>query len=185
MKGGMSQVPMQVEDVRSKGMEHEVEKMYNCFVDNLHAGQLANIRYRAIRTDRNDPKWMTARLKHYIRLKQGIYKKVNALEEGLRPQYNELVRPVRKLTNSAKNTYELKVAASQAKTDPKGFYQLYRAKNRETIGPLKAADGELVRSGDEMSKIMNEYFLPVLTQETLQDIPESPSRYLKEERVKN
>ena len=72
--------------------------------------------------------------------------------------------------------------ARQAKTDPKGFYQLYRTKNRETIGPLKAGDGELVSSGEEMSKIMNDYFLTVFTQETLQDMPES-EQYLLEKRM--
>ena len=114
----------QVEEVRSEGTEHEVEGIYNCFVNNLYAGQIANIPYRAIRTDRNDPKWMNARLKHCIGLKRGIYKKVKAGDDSLRPRYNELARTVRKLTKNAKNTYELKVA-SQAKTDPKGFYQLY------------------------------------------------------------
>lgn len=39
----------------------------------------------------------------------------------------------------AKNTCELKVD-SQAKTDPKGFYQVYRTKNSESIGPLQTAD---------------------------------------------
>ena len=112
----------QVGDVRSEGAEQEVEGMYDCFVENLYAGQRANIPYRAIRTDRNDPKWMNARLKHCIGLKRGIYKKVKAGEEGLRQQYNELARTVRKLTRNAKYAYERKVA-SQVKTDPKGFYQ--------------------------------------------------------------
>ena len=167
-------------EVRSGRSEDGIERLYNYLVSKIHAGQLANIPCRAIRSDNNDPKWMTARLKHYIGLKRGIYKKIKAGDEGLRPQYNELARTVRKLTKNAKNTYELKVAR-QAKTDPKGFYQLYRTKNRETIGPLKAGDGELVSSGEEKSKIMNDYFLTVFTQETLQDMPESEQVFNGEE----
>ena len=108
---------------------------------------------------------------------------MKAGEEGLRHQYNELARTVRKLTRNAKNTYERKVA-SQVKTDPKGFYQLYRTKNRETIGPLRIGDGELVNSGEEMSKIMNEYFLTVFTQETVQDVPEAEQVFNGEENDK-
>ena len=166
-------------EVRSQGTggaemgglgESRADEMYNCFVDKLNAGQLANIPNRTIRTDTNDPKWMTERLKHYIGLKRGIYKKVKAGEEALRSQYNELARTVKRLTRKAKITYEMRVA-SQAKTNPKGFYQLYRTKDKETIGPLRAGDGELVNSGEEMSKIMNEYFLTVFTKETLHSMP--------------
>ena len=164
-------------------LENEVDNMYNYFVNKLHAGQSANIPCRAIRSDNNDPRWMTARLKHYIGLKRGIYRKVKAGDDNLRPQYNEIARTVRKLTKNAKNAYELKVAR-QAKTDPKGFYQLYRTKNRETIGPLRISDGELVNSGEEMSKIMNEYFLTVFTQETVQDVPEAEQVFNGEENDK-
>ena len=67
-------------------------------------------------------------------------------EETVRQQYNELVRTVKRLTKRAKDSYEFKVA-SKAKTYPKGFYQIYRTTNRETIGPLKTVNWELVNSG--------------------------------------
>lgn len=51
--------------------EINVDDMKNNFVNNSQAGQLANIPYRALRSDRNDPRWMTARLKHYVGLKRG------------------------------------------------------------------------------------------------------------------
>ena len=108
-------------DVRSGRMGEQINMLYNYFVNKIQAGQLANIPCRAIRSDNNDPKWMTARLKHYIGLKRGIYKKVKAGDDSLRPRYIELARTVRKLTKNAKNAYELKVA-NQAKTDTKGFY---------------------------------------------------------------
>ncbi len=45
--------------------EVNVNDLYKYFVDKLHIGQLANIPYRAIRSQKNYPKWMTTRLKHY------------------------------------------------------------------------------------------------------------------------
>ena len=112
-----------------------------------------------------------------------IYKRIKAGEEELRPQYNELVRTVKKLTRKAKSDYEVKVA-NHAKSDPKGFYQVYRTKNKDKIGPLKAADGELVSSDEGISKILNEYFITVFTQENLQDIPVSEQMFRAEENEK-
>ncbi|MPC15338.1 Alpha-taxilin [Portunus trituberculatus] len=39
---------------------------------------------------------------------------------------------------------EMEEVSSQGKTDPKGFCHVCEIKNRETIGPLKTADGELM-----------------------------------------
>ena len=45
---------------------------------------------------------------------------------------------------------------------------MYRTKSKDIIGPLKTADGELATTGEEMSKILNEYFLTVFTEENTQ-----------------
>ena len=151
--------------------EIRTDELYETFVDRIHTGQLANIPYRTIRSKKNDPKWMTGRLKHYIGVKRGIYNRVKAGEEELRPQYNELVRTVKRLTREAKNNYEVKIA-THAKNDPKGFYQVYRTKSKDIIGPLKTAEGDLVATGKEMSKILNDYFLTVFTEENTQEMPD-------------
>ena len=70
--------PAAQEEVRSGRSDNEI----NYLVNKIHAGQLANIPCRAIRSDNNDPKWMTARLKHYIGLKRRIYKKIKADMKG-------------------------------------------------------------------------------------------------------
>ncbi len=46
--------------------EVNVDKLYKYFIDKFHTCQLANILYRTIRSQKNNPKWMTTRLKHYI-----------------------------------------------------------------------------------------------------------------------
>ncbi len=136
--------------------EVNADELYKYLAYRLHTGKMVNIPYRTVISQRNYPKWITGRLKHYTGLKRSIYKRLKAEEEDLRPQYNELVRRVRKLTKKAKNNYKL-----QTKTDPKGFYQGYRTKNKEIIDSLKASNGELVLSGEERRKVLNEYFLTV------------------------
>ena len=62
--------------------EIRAEEAYTFFLDNLIARQKQNILYRAIRSCKRDPKWMTNKLKFIIRLKRNIYKKVKAGQES-------------------------------------------------------------------------------------------------------
>ena len=40
--------------------------------------------------------------------------------------------------------------ARDAQKDPKGFYQLYRAKAKEVIEPLQGMDGSWIEKGEEI-----------------------------------
>ena len=53
--------------------------------------------------------------------------------------------------------------------DPKGIFQVFKTKTREELGPLKTDNGELVSCGKGTSKILNEYFLTVFTQDNIRD----------------
>ena len=101
---------------------------------------------------------MTNKLKYIIGLKKYIYKKVKAGQDNYREQYIELFRSVKKVTRTAKKQYEIKVAI-QVKTDPKGFFQVYRIKSMELVSPLKLGQEEMVSSGEDMGKVFNECFL--------------------------
>ncbi len=83
----------------------------------------------------------------------------------------------------AKRNYEIKIAY-EAKSDPKGFFKLYRTKTRDRIGPLKTNTRELVETGEDMSQMMNEYFLSVFTQENITTIPQRVQVYEGEENDK-
>ncbi len=113
---------------------------------------------------------MTRRLKHEIGLKRGIYRTIKNGETHLRGRYVELARSAKKNIRLAKRNYEIKIA-NEAKSDPKGIFKLYRTKTRDRIGPLKTNTGELVETGEDMSQMMNEYFLSVFKQENLTTIP--------------
>ena len=158
-------------DESGKGQIGEVDNDYNNFVNILASGQDKYIPYRKIRSNKNSPKWMTNNLKHLIGVKRSIYKKIKNGEVELRDRYNVLTRLVKRVTRKAKRDYELKIA-SNAKSDPKGFFQLYKAKSRERIGPLKVGN-VLYDSSEDMSEVLNQYFVSVFTQETLTSIPEA------------
>ena len=69
-----------------------VDELHEYFFDKVQIGQSANIPYREIRSQKNDPKWMIVSLRRYIGQKKGvytrIYKRIKAGAEELRPQYN-------------------------------------------------------------------------------------------------
>ena len=88
--------------------EVKAEETYAFFLDNLIEDQKQNIPYRATRSRRNDPKWMTNKLKYIIGLKRNIYKKVKAGQEDYREQYIELSKTVKKLTRTTKKTTRLR-----------------------------------------------------------------------------
>ncbi len=48
---------------------------------------------------------------------------------------------------------------------------MYKMKTRERIGPLKTEAGEIIESGEEMSNLLNDYFLLVFMRENQDSIP--------------
>ncbi len=46
-----------------------------------------------------------------------------------------------------------------------------KKKNRDSIWSLKTETGEIMESGEEMSNLLNEYFLSVFTRENQETIP--------------
>ena len=123
---------------------------YNNIVSEIHTGQ----EQRRIRSNRNDPKWMNSSITRKIGLKRRLYRRIKRKEVQVVGQYNELARKIKKDIRTAKRNYEVRIA-KDAQKDPKGFYQLYKAKTKERIGPLKGMDGILIENGEEISKQLN------------------------------
>ena len=72
---------------------------------------------------------------------------------------------------NAKRNYEIKVA-SESKNNPKAFYQIYKSKVKDSLGPLKKLSGEIADGDLEMCSIFNDQFLSVFTKENTNQIPE-------------
>ncbi len=98
-------------------------------------------------------------------------------------QLNNAIAPLLKQTWIAKRNYEIRVAR-EAKNNPKKFFNIYRTKTRERIGPLKTEAGEIIESGEEMSKLLNDYLLSVFTRENQDTIPVGEEVFKGEENEK-
>ena len=81
----------------------------NQLVNVLTTGQKKYIPYRQIKSIRNDPRWMTDRLKYMIGMKRGIYKRIKSGKTNLRDRYSALARWIKK------RNYEIKVAKNAKK----------------------------------------------------------------------
>ena len=153
------------------GNGNDPDILYSKFVDSIIHCQKLSIPYKTFRCRKNDPKWMTDRLKHYIGLKRGVYKRWKEGDEQLSERYRQISREVRKMTRVAKKDYEIRIA-KEAKTNPKGFFQVYRTKNKENVGPLNTSEGDVEETDEGMSRMLNEYFLSVFTKENFESVPQ-------------
>ena len=148
---------------RWEDQNNEVEMHYNSIVRKIHTGKEQYIPKR-IRSNRNDPKWMNSSIRREIGLKRVLYRRIKSGEAQVIGQYNDLAGKVKKDTRTARRNYEVKIA-SDAQKDPKRFYQLYKNKTKNRIGPLKGTDGSPIDNSEEISKELNNYFLSVFSQE--------------------
>ena len=113
-------------------------------------------------------------------MKRGLYIRIQRGEAHLRSRYNELARTVKKNTRTARRNYEVKIAR-ESKNNPKGFFQLYRTKVRDRIGPLKTEEESMIDTAEEMSEALNRYFLTVFTKERIDNVPDGEQIFRGEE----
>ena len=142
----------------------DLEIQYNYIVKEILRAQEQYIPKRKIRSNKNEPRWMSNSIKRDISTKRGLYRRIRSGETQVIGLYNEIARKVKKDIRAAKRNYEVKVPRDPQR-NPKGFYQLYKAKARDCIGPLKGTDGTLIDNDEEISKELNNYFVSVFTQE--------------------
>lgn len=64
--------------------------------------------YKTTRSQKTKTKWVTNRLKQYIRQKRSNYQRLKVGEEDLRPQYNKLTRTSKRFMRKAKSKCEIK-----------------------------------------------------------------------------
>ena len=163
--------------------ENEVEMQYNSIVREIIRVQEQYIPKKRVRSNKNEPKWMNNSIRRDIGLKRGLYKKIKEGDTQLGGRYNDLARKVKKDIRNAKRNYEVRIAKN-AQKDPKGFYQLYKSKTRESIGPLKAINGSMIENGEEISRELNNYFLSVFSQEVDEELePEQIFRGLENNKL--
>ena len=126
---------------------------------------------------RAQPKWFNKDIAKQIRERQKAYKKSKQVptQENIKI-HKQHCRNVDKLIRKAKLDNEHKVAAA-AKNNPKVFYAHVNSRKpiKNTIGPLKDAQDNIISSDEGMAELLNEYFASVYTEENLSEMPTPPS----------
>lgn len=115
------------------------------------------------------PMWMTKAAKRAQKYKSKMWKRYKQ-----NSSYNNLMeyRKARNLTTqeykNSKTNFESKLTKN-IKNDSKSFYAYVRskAKTKDRVGPLSNDSGDIITDDSSMSRIFNEYFASVFTDESL------------------
>ena len=138
--------------------------------------------------------WMTRNVLKMRRAKIKAWRKFQTLrstatnekEEYYDQKLQRLHEKYVKLRNETKGTikkavidYEQKLSVN-IKNDNKSFYTYVRSKQKrkDTVGPLKNMQDEVISNDVEIAELLNNYFGSVFTKEDLENIPE-PMRMFK------
>ena len=111
---------------------------------------------------------MTCKLLDIIGREKGAYRKIQKGETHLTGYYHILKRQFKAETKKAKRNYKSKVE-SESKNNPKAFYQMYKAKAKDSVGPIKDVSNKITDNDLEMCNIFNLQFLSVFTNENKQN----------------
>lgn len=125
------------------------------------------------------PKWFNSDIAEKIQERQRAYKFSTLFPtEENKKIHKQLCRNVTRLIKRAKLENEQRVA-NAAKVNPKVFYAHVNSRKpiKNTIGPLKDSQDNVISSDEGMAELLNEYFASVYTDENLQGMPMVPTRY--------
>ena len=143
---------------------------YKSFTETIIKTQVKYIPKKKYRSVNDDPKWINNGLKDVISKKKGIYRKINRGQTHLTQYFVEISRIVKREVRKSKRNYEKRVAKN-SKTNPKEFFQMYKSKVKDAIGPIKTETGHTDVELD-MCKLLNNQFLSVFTNEDTTQFPQ-------------
>ena len=126
------------------------------------------------------PKWFNKEIAKQIGERQNAYRRSKQYPTQQNIKFHkQQCRKVDRLIKKGKLENELRVAAA-AKTNPKAFYAYVNSRKpiKNTIGPLKDGQGQIISSDEGMADLLNEYFVGVYTKEDLREIPNAAISYL-------
>jgi hypothetical protein len=114
--------------------------------------------------------WMTAEILQLVRKKRRMWKRARHGQNVAK--YEDLARTVSKKIRTAKRQMEQKLAKDKT-GNKKPFYNYIRKKTKtsENVGPLKNADGQLIKEPAEMAEELNRCFSDVFTRENVNNLP--------------
>ncbi len=126
------------------------------------------------RRKRNRPLWASRGTMRIIRKKKKLFLTYsNSREYANYMEYKKMERNVNKEVRRSKRLFEQNLA-KRIKDDPKAFFAYLNSqrKVKESVGPLKNKEGELITDELGMANILNEFFSSVFTEEDTSQMPE-------------
>ena len=160
--------------------ERGVEQKWLFLKSNCKANEDSCIPLRKLTLNGTEqPRWFSKGIAKAIKVRNKAYEtwKRQPTEQTLRTHKKEC-RKVDKLTRKAKSEYEEKIAML-AKKSKKVFHSHVNGNKpiKNTIGPLKDKEGNIISTDEGMANTLNEYFASVYTEEDTSVIPSVPIRY--------
>jgi hypothetical protein len=116
--------------------------------------------------------WMTVEILQLIRKKRRMWKRARQGQNVA--EYEELARTVSKKVRTAKRQMEQRLAKDKT-ANKKPFYNYVRKKTKvkEGVGPLKDANGQVIKDPVEMAEELNKCFSDVFTRENINNLPQA------------
>ena len=160
--------------------EGDVETKWNSMKNRYMAVRNECIQKKKVMLNRTEqPRWFSNVIAREIGERQKAYRqsKLYPTQENIRT-HKQQCRKVDGMIRKAKLENEDRVAAA-AKSNPKIFFAHVNSRKpiKNTIGPLKDGQGNIISSDEGMAEILNEYFASVYTEEDLNEIPRVPVLY--------
>ena len=143
---------------------------WGVFLGKIHEAMKAYIPWKKRRNKNNRKCWMTREVFLAVKKKRNLwrlYRSSGSLSHM--NQFKVQQKLVQRLVSSAKLNFEKQIA-SNIKDNPRAFFSYVRGKQKvkDSIGPLLDSDtGTTISDSQEMSKVLNNYFSSVFTQENL------------------
>ena len=118
------------------------------------------------------------------RIKNLLNQKARAYNRGNRGEYEKLRKDTKKAIRNAKKNMENSIA-KERKPNPRKFFNYVKGttKQKDTIGPLRNENNELIVEDTLMAELLNQFFSSVFTEEDLTNIPDAEQLVSSEESV--
>ena len=160
--------------LKEKGAE-ETWEIIRDTLDNLIRENLPQKRRKNI----NRPCWMNHRITTLMRKKEKLYKQLKKGNHDAKNKFNQIQKELKYAIRRSKKNYEDSLASDKNK-NPRKYYGYINSvtKNKDSIGPLKDEEGNIITDSAQMAEKINNFFCSVFTKEDTTHIPQVENLFL-------
>jgi hypothetical protein len=161
------------------------DQMWSKFNDVVITNITSHVPLKKIK-NKKYPFWMTRKAIRAQKYKSRMWKRYResfAYNDEI--EYKKARNFTTNVFKKAKKNFEKKLS-KEVKCNPKSFYSYIRstAKTKDRVGPLKDSNGVTVTDDESISKLLNDYFSSVFTDESLNPVLPIVQDLFKEDQSK-